>query len=78
MPFFSNYFTTPTTSPEVTRGADLALQVPEAQAESVGPAPEVPEVQMDDPPEGIRCDPSIHAIDDDMIARDGDKAKAVF
>jgi hypothetical protein len=81
MPFFSNYFTTVTTSPEVTGDAELALRVPETQAENVGPALEVPEAQMEgDPPstsEGVRCDPSIHAMEDDIIARDGNKVNAV-
>jgi hypothetical protein len=77
MPFFSNNFTTLDTSPAAT---ELALQVP--QMEGVEPAPQVPDAPMegDGPPresEGVRCDPSILAIADDIFVRDGERFKAV-
>jgi hypothetical protein len=95
MPFFSNYFNT---NPGAAEGAGPALQAQHVQAESgehnrqmpeahtdresVGPAPEVPEVQMEDngPPrtEGVRRDPSIFAIEEDIFAMDGDKSTTVW
>jgi hypothetical protein len=78
MPFFSNYFNA---NPEAAGDAGLAHQVPRTQVENGGLVPQVPDAQMeDDGPsgtsEGVRRDPSILAIDDDIFTRDGDNFKA--